>query len=105
MSSGGYGDQYGQPAPYGGQQQQVSPYGRPGRPTNSLAIAAMSCGIAQLIAGPIATIPALICGFIALGQIQRTGEDGRGMAVSGIVSGFVGLILEVLVVVLLIKYL
>jgi hypothetical protein len=102
MSSGGYGDQYGQPAPYGG-QQQVSPYGRPGRPTNSLAIAAMSCGIAQLIAGPIATIPALICGVIALGQISRTGEDGRGMAISGLITGTIGLVLEVLAVILIIK--
>ncbi|HXW44136.1 MAG TPA: DUF4190 domain-containing protein [Streptosporangiaceae bacterium] len=96
-------DQFGQPVPYG--TQQVGPYGRPGRPTNALAIVALSCGMAQILVGPLATIPAIVCGFASLGQIQRTGEDGRGMAKAGLTLGVIGLFLEVLVVVLLIKLL
>jgi len=97
------GSSGGQPVPYGA--RQASPYGRPGRTTNTLAITAMSCGIAQIIAGPLATIPAIVCGFMSLSQIQRTGEDGRGMAKVGLALGIIGLALEVLVVVLLVKLL
>jgi Domain of unknown function (DUF4190) len=97
------GSSGGQPVPYGA--RQASPYGRPGRPTNTLAITALSCGIAQIIAGPLATIPAIACGFMSLSQIQRTGEDGRGMAKVGLTLGIVGLTLEALVIVLLIKLL
>jgi Domain of unknown function (DUF4190) len=93
----------GQPVPYGA--RQASPYGRPGRATNSLAITALSCGIAQIIAGPLATIPAIVCGFVSLGQIRRTGEDGRGMAKVGLMLGVIGLVLEVVAVVLLVKLL
>jgi hypothetical protein len=92
------------PAPYG-PPSPVSPYGQPGRPTNSLAIAALSCGIAQIVAGPLAGIPAVVCGIKSLGQIQRTGEDGRGMAKVGLTLGIIGLILEVLAIILLIKVL
>jgi Domain of unknown function (DUF4190) len=96
--------QYGQPA--GGYSQpqygQAMPYGRVGRGTNSLAIAALCCGIGQVFAGPIAGIPAVILGFMSLGQIARTGEDGRGMAITGLVLGIVGLILTVLFIILFI---
>ena len=95
--------QYGQPAGYGPPQfGQAAPYGRAGRGTNSLAIAALCCGIGQIIAGPLAGIPAVILGFMSLGQISRTGEDGRGMAITGLVLGIVGLMLTVLVIILII---
>jgi hypothetical protein len=32
-------------------------------------------------------------------QIRRTGEDGRGMAITGIVLGIAGLMLTVLVII------
>ena len=96
------GSSGGQPVPYGA--RQASPYGRPGRTTNTLAITALSCGIAQIIAGPLATIPAIVCGLISLSQIDRTGEDGRGMAKVGLTLGIIGLTLEVLVIVLLVKF-
>jgi len=109
MASGGFGDQTGPPGPgqfgppTGGYSQpqygQAMPYGRVGRGTNSLAIAALCCGIAQVIAGPIAGIPAVILGFMSLGQIARSGEDGRGMAITGLVLGIVGLILTVLFII------
>jgi Domain of unknown function (DUF4190) len=95
--------QYGQPAGYGQPQfGPAAPYGRVGRGTNSLAIAALCCGIGQIIAGPLAGIPAVILGFMSLGQISRSGEDGRGMAITGLVLGIVGLMLTVLVIILII---
>lgn len=95
--------QYGQPPGYGPPQfGQAAPYGRVGRGTNSLAIAALCCGIGQIIAGPLAGIPAVILGFMSLGQISRSGEDGRGMAITGLVLGIVGLMLTVLVIILIV---
>jgi Domain of unknown function (DUF4190) len=93
--------QYGQAGPYG-QFGQPGPYGQPGmmpsRPANSLAIAALCCGVAQVIAGPLAGIPAIILGFMSLGQIERSGEQGRGLAVTGLVLGIVGTILFIVVI-------
>jgi hypothetical protein len=94
----------GQPVPTG-VPGQVSPYGQQGRPTNSLAITAFSCGIAQILFWPFATIPAIICGIRALGQIRTTGEDGSGMAKVGLTLGLIGLAIEVAVVIVLIMVL
>ncbi|MGA1794176.1 MAG: DUF4190 domain-containing protein [Thermoplasmatota archaeon] len=54
--------------------------------TNGLATASMVLGIIGFcvsICGPIA----LILGLIALSQIKKTGEEGRGNAIAGIVMG------------------
>jgi hypothetical protein len=52
----------------------------------------MICGIAQFALGflVIATIPALVCGYVARRQIRQTGEEGSGMATAGIILGWVG---------------
>ncbi|MGD0701964.1 MAG: DUF4190 domain-containing protein [Trebonia sp.] len=89
-------------------QQYYPPYqGYPpypaARPTNGLAIAALVCGIAQFVTG-FTFIPAIICGHIARRQIRRTGEQGDGMAIAGLILGYVGgaiFIVLVLVVALL----
>jgi hypothetical protein len=71
-----------------------------GRRTNSLAIAALCCAIGQFIAGPFAGIAAIVLGTISLKQIRVSGEDGRGMAITGVVLGIVGTIVALLVIVL-----
>jgi hypothetical protein len=96
--------QYGGAPTYGQPQYGGMPYARTGRGTNSLAIAALCCGIGQVLAGPLAGIPAVILGFMALGQIRQTGEDGRGMAITGLVLGIVGLALTVLVILLVVAF-
>ena len=58
--------------------------------TNSLAITSMICGIAQFMFGPLATIPAVVCGHMARRQIRRTGEQGAGMALAGLILGWIG---------------
>lgn len=67
--------------------------------TNSLAIASLICGAAQLIAGPLATIPAIALGHVARRQIRRTGEDGAGLAIWGLALGWAGLALTVIVII------
>ena len=59
------------------------------RPTNGLAIAALVCGVAQFVVW-ITFIPAIICGHLALRQIRRTGEQGGGLALAGLILGYVG---------------
>jgi hypothetical protein len=58
--------------------------------TNSLAITSLICGIAQMMFGPLATIPAVVCGHMARNQIRRTGEQGAGMALAGLILGWIG---------------
>ena len=62
----GYGPAYGQ---------------QPG--TNGLAVAAMVMGIVGFFW--ITPILGLIFGFVALSQCKRTGQQGRGMAIAGII--------------------
>jgi hypothetical protein len=40
-----------------------------------------------------------------VGQIRRTGEEGRGMAITGLVLGIVGVMLTVLVLIFVIAIL
>ncbi|NDL59642.1 DUF1707 and DUF4190 domain-containing protein [Phytoactinopolyspora mesophila] len=60
----------------------------PTRSTNGYALASVICGGAGFMTG-ISAIAAIITGHIALSQIKRTGEEGRGMAVAGLVMGYV----------------
>lgn len=61
-----------------GQQPQQGYYAPP---TNTLAILALVLGIVIPIGG-------IICGHISLGQIKRTGEGGRGLAMAGLIIGY-----------------
>jgi hypothetical protein len=56
---------------------------RPG--TNGLAIAALCCGIAGFV--PFAAVVAIVLGIVALSQLKRVVQAGRGMAIAGIVLG------------------
>jgi hypothetical protein len=61
------------------------------RRTSGTAIAALVTGIAGCVccAFPITSIVAIVCGFIARSEIQKDASvDGNGMAMAGIVLGF-----------------
>ena len=76
---------------------RVGPVPRRGpTPTNGLAIASLACGVAQFAFGPLPTIPAIVLGHIARSQIRRTGEQGAGLALTGLVLGWGAVILGVL---------
>jgi uncharacterized membrane protein len=66
--------------------------------TNSLAVAALACGIAEFFTLGLTAIPAVILGHMARGQIRRTGEQGSGLALAGLILGWLAIILFVLVV-------
>ena len=55
---------------------------------NGLAVASLVCGLAQFLVGPVATLPAILFGHMARSQIKRTGEEGAGMALAGLVLGW-----------------
>jgi hypothetical protein len=76
---------------------QVVHYARPAR-TNGLAVASLACGIGQLFFWFLAAIPAVVLGHMARRQIRETGEAGDGMAVAGLVLGYIGIVLTVLFV-------
>ena len=63
--------------------------------TNGLAIASLACGVAQFAFGPLATIPAIMLGHMARSQIRRTGEQGAGLALAGLVLGWGAVILGI----------
>ena len=67
---------------------------------NGLAIASLACGLAQFAFGPLATIPAIVCGHMARSQIKRTGEQGAGLALAGLILGWSAVILGILFIVL-----
>ena len=66
--------------------------------TNGLAIASLACGLAQFAFGPPATIPAIVLGHMARSQIKRTGEQGAGLALAGLVLGWGAVILGIVLI-------
>jgi O-antigen/teichoic acid export membrane protein len=63
-----------------------NPY--PPRGTNGLAIASLVTSLVW--ACGISSIAAIVCGHIARSQIKRTGEQGAGMALAGLIIGYLG---------------
>ena len=71
-------------------------YGAPVR-TSGLAIASLALGITWV--GGIGSVLAVIFGHIALAQVREGSRSGRGMAIAGLVLGYVGMALLALFVV------
>ena len=79
---GGYpGPQYGYPVGY-----------PPRRATNSLAIVSLVCAF---LFAPLG----ILFGHMSLSQIKKTGEEGRGLAIAGLVIGYLLVVMTVVVVV------
>ena len=90
--------------PYGAQPYGAQPYGadqyygaRPayyGVPraaaTNGLAIAALVTAIVGV------SLVAVILGHMSISQINRTGEQGKGMAIAGLVLGYLGMLFGII---------
>lgn len=70
------------PAPH-----RAHPYLPGHRGTNGLAIVSIVCGGLGFMTG-LSAIAAIITGHMALSQIKRTGEDGRGLAIAGLAMGY-----------------
>jgi hypothetical protein len=81
-----------QPAqPYGSSVNNIVP---PPRATDGLAIASLVLGLLTLLCcGVFTGIPAIICGHISLLKVSRNPNlQGKGMAIAGLVLGYVGTI-------------
>ena len=81
--------------------QQTTGYGyQTGPKTNGLAIASLVLGIAGLVfyVCGVASILALVFGYMARGQIDRDPQNqgGRGMAIAGIIMGWIGVAILVI---------
>jgi hypothetical protein len=105
---GQYGRPYAQPGnPYGNHgspygQQYAGPYGQPhygmAAEPKTLSIASLCCGIAVFVGFGFILLPqiaAVILGHMAL----RREPSGRGLALAGLVMGYIGLALTVLAIV------
>jgi Domain of unknown function (DUF4190) len=75
-----------EPTPYAAAPMAAGPR------TNTLAIV-------SLILAFVVSLGAVITGHIALGQIKKTGEAGHGLALAGVILGYVGLAIGAIVIV------
>ncbi len=73
----------GQAAVYAGQRPQ----------TSGLAIASMILGILSLVMGGLTSLPAVICGHLSLSRMKKSAGaiTGQGVAITGLVTGYIGL--------------
>lgn len=75
------------------------------RETNALAIVSLVFGILAWVALPLlGNIVAIICGHIARGQIAASQgrQEGAGLALAGLILGYLGILLGLMVILLLV---
>ncbi|HXS62215.1 MAG TPA: DUF1707 and DUF4190 domain-containing protein [Streptosporangiaceae bacterium] len=86
------------PVPYQPQYPQRL-IGVPSR-TNGLAGVSLGFGIGQILLPILGALVAIVCGHVARSQIRRTGEQGDGLAVAGMVLGYIGFLIPFLLIVI-----
>ncbi|MBM7791349.1 DUF1707 and DUF4190 domain-containing protein [Tenggerimyces flavus] len=84
------------PAPMANTWQQPPPGYAPRREPEQLAVASLVLGILGFFTG-ITAIPAVITGHLALSRIKRNKTEGHGMAVGGLVMGYLAIAIGVVV--------
>ena len=91
-ATGGYAPppEYGAPVPQAG--------------NNGLAVASLVCSIVGVFCGGVLSIIGIVLGFVALNQIKRSGQGGKGMAQAGIIVGIISLILGIILSVYYFSY-
>lgn len=101
--TGPQNSQYGPPMPapqFGAQGGAMLPQ-TPSK-TNTLAIVSLVSGIAGLVGFAwfygLVSLLAVITGHLALSRIKRNREGGRGMAIAGLILGYLGLALILLII-------
>jgi Domain of unknown function (DUF4190) len=106
--SGQYGSYDANPyaTPYGGDPYAAAPYGAgtygpqygygpgypSGPPQSGLAVAALVCGILGFFTAGLASIGAVICGHLAWSDTSTGRQAGHGMAVAGLVLGYIPIV-------------
>jgi hypothetical protein len=69
------------------------------RGTNSLAVASFVCALVGCTG--LGVPLAIVFGHVALAQIRRYGQEGMGLAVTGLVVGYISLAFWILIVILM----
>ncbi|MEN1988285.1 DUF4190 domain-containing protein [Paenibacillus hubeiensis] len=88
----------------GWNQHRLTPPPPYGPKTNGKSIAALVLGILSIITpyvGLLIGIAAIIFASLSLKEIQRNLEQGRGMAIAGLVCGIIGTLIYAILFVLL----
>ncbi len=81
-----------------------APYGYVTEPkTNGLAIASLVCSFFFWLYG-IGAVLSIVFGFVARSQIKRSAgmQRGGGMALAGIIIGFAGIVLGVILIIVIV---
>src|SRR3954452_10367118 len=91
------------PPPYGPYPPPPGPYAGyygypPPRSTNALAIVSLVCAF---LFAPLG----IVFGHISLSQIRKTGEEGRGLALAGLVISYLITVSTVMIVALSVFFL
>lgn len=76
------------PAPYG-YGYPPAWYPPPSRPANATAIAALAVGVTAVTSCLPFGFVAIILGHVARRQIRERGKQGDGMALAGIITGWI----------------
>ena len=74
------------PVPPGAAVSDVAPAGKK---SSTLSVVSLVLGLAGIFTCGLTVIPAIICGHLALRRIKKGHGDGRGMALTGVISGYV----------------
>jgi Domain of unknown function (DUF4190) len=112
----GYGPYPGYPpqqpygyGPYPGYPPQ-QPYGYPAQPTapkNGLGIASLVVaiiGLLTLFGGIVLGVVAVILGFLGRGRVKRGEANNGGVAIAGIVLGFLGILVSIAAIVVVARF-
>lgn len=86
-----YGQQqpYGQPGQYGQQPMYGYGYPPPAPKSQTNAILALVLSLVGFATCGVTAIVGVIFGHIAMGRIKRGEEEGHGMALAGVIIGYV----------------
>jgi hypothetical protein len=104
-ASGTPGDQVAGATPYATPQTYAGQPPYQGTiPTDGLSIASLVCGIFAIIScyiWGVFGLPAVICGHMSLKKINTspTPIAGKGMAIAGLVTGYIGIVFQLLAIV------
>lgn len=93
--------------PYARPRTQAGITSQAATPTDGLSIASLVLGIISIMScyvWGLFAIPAVICGHMSLKKINTspTPVAGKGMAIAGLVMGYIGIALQLLIIVIFI---
>ena len=75
----------------------VAPVSNVAPKTNVLAIVSLVLSIIGF------NIVAIILGFVAMNQVKKTGENGRGLALAAVIIGFAEIVIGIIIVIVVVS--